>query len=120
MPILIVSAEKFPSARIERSGRLCGYGVSCFRHTNADGTCASTECKKSITIGKAGLSEDECRKRLKRWILVGKFHEAKFDPMRKRSCHIEFGGKQCIDLSSDNSTGWSELDPDLDHLLALC
>ena len=64
--VIEVWADKFPFARIERSGRLCGYGVSCLRHTNADGTGASTDGKQSIAIGKAGLSEDECRKRLKR------------------------------------------------------
>ncbi len=114
-------ANKFPFSKIESNEggrrRLTGYGVVCALHTNADGRCAGTDCKKSLTIGKSDISEQEARLRLKRWIVCGKLEAHRFDPQCHRQCHIRIGGTQCKDLSSDVN-GWSELPADdLDVLM---
>lgn len=46
---------------------LLGYGCVCGRHRNVND---SIECKKQLCMGKS-LSADECRVRLKLWLLEG-------------------------------------------------
>ena len=109
--------ERFPFARIERDGILTGYGVICARHVNVDGQVPNTPCKKSLTIGTSAISEDEARKRLKRWLIVGKIEQ--LDPNTERQSHVQKGGIQLRDFASD-VCGWADLDPDLDILLSTC
>ena len=99
-------AGKFPFAQIFRCGtnEVVGWGVTCGRHTNANGECSGTPCKKSVSKGKDGvLSEEEAAKRLKRWLIAG--HVDKLNPNCMRQSHV---------------AGWDELDPDLDILLQQC
>jgi hypothetical protein len=105
---------RFPFAKILSNGFLTGYGVVCGLHVNKTGVCANTPCKKSITIGTSGITEDEARKRLKRWIIQG--HIETLDEESARQDHVHRGGVQLRDLASDNA-GWADLDPDLDVLL---
>ena len=105
-------ANKFPFARTTT-----GYGVVCGLHTNADGRCAGTPCKKNLTIGESGITEQEARLRLKRWIVVGEIHKGQFDPQCIRQSHVHVGGKHCKDLGSD-VCGWSDLsEADLDVII---
>jgi hypothetical protein len=104
----------FPFSKIERGGTLVGYGVVCGLHVNANGAVANTQCKKSVTFGAANpLSEDECRKRLKRWLVAGSMD---LDPECERQSHIRKGGTQLSFFDSETST-WGELDDDLDAML---
>ena len=107
--------DRFPFARIERNGVHVGYGVTCARHCNANGLNAKTPCKKSLQIGQIGITEQEARLRLKRWVVMGKI--GKLKEGLERQSHIACGGTQLSDLAS-GVCGWSELDPDLDILLA--
>ena len=106
-------ANKFPFARIERGAArvLTGYGVTCGVHTNANGKCAGTRCKKSLTIGESGITEQEATLRFKRWVVLGHIEKANFDPQCERQSHVNIGGTQCKDLRTD-VCGWSELSED--------
>ena len=69
-------------------------------------------------IGKSGdITLEEARKRLKRWLVIGTKFNTEVDPMQERQSHVSFGGNQLKDLASDVA-GWSELDDDLDVLVA--
>lgn len=109
--------NRFPFATINRNNVFVGYGVTCGCHTNADGTCVATPCKKSLQVGASGMTEDEARKRLKRWLVLAQF--SPLDPAQQRQSHIAKGGTQLRELASD-VCGWSELDADLDILLTKC
>ena len=109
---------RFPFARIMGPGeQIIGWGVTCGLHTNADGRCAGTPCKKSVTIGRSGLSELEAAKRLKRWLVTAQFHA--LEPASERQSHVAKGGVQLREYAS-GTAGWEDLDPDLDILLARC
>ena len=110
---------RFPFARIRSGKKLIGWGCTCGSHTNADGSQRGTACKKTVAIGALGLSEDDARKRLKRWVIMGHLHE--LDPLRERASHIGIGGRyleQLADTSTVGSSQWAELDADLDTMIA--
>ena len=44
---------RFPFSEVAPGDHLIGYGVHCGRHVNADGTVASTPCKKWSPLGRA-------------------------------------------------------------------
>ncbi len=115
---------RFPFARIfgpanaVGTRKVIGWGVTCSLHTNEDGRCAGTPCKKSVTIGKGDeLTEEEACKRLKRWLIVGKIDP--LDASCQRQSHVSKGGVQLRDFAT-GVAGWEELDPDLDTLLHTC
>ena len=107
--------ELFPFSRIEKAGKLIGFGVACCRHSNRDGYAAKTPCKKAISIGNNPvLSQSEASLRLKRWLVVGQMHP--LDPDRERQSHIALGGTSLCDLSSE--TEWGEFPhADLDFMI---
>jgi len=107
---------RFPFVFILSNGIRTGYGVTCGCHANASGLYASTACKKSLTIGASGISQEEAALRLKRWLMLGKIGFAS-DPACARQTHVAIGGVHCRDLRS-GVCGWSELDDDLDVLIA--
>lgn len=111
---------KYPFARIVKAGPdgeevIIGYGVTCGQHTNANGQCGDTPCKKALSIGKTNpIGEAEAAKRLKRWLVLAKFDP--LDPTCERQSHIGKGGRQLCNLAT-GVVGWEELDGDLDILL---
>ena len=109
--------DRFPFCRIRRNGEFTGWGVTCARHVNLDGTHAHTHCKKSLQAGASGLDEREAKLRLKRWLMAGRFHT--FDAQCERASHVRIGGTHLADLGS-HVHGWSDLNDDLDALLKTC
>jgi len=107
---------RFPFVFIAEHGIRTGYGVTCGCHVNASGLHAGTACKKSLTIGASGISQEEAALRLKRWLMLGKIGFAS-DPACARQTHVAIGGVHCRDLRS-GVCGWSEMDDDLDVLIA--
>ena len=100
----------FPFAFIVPGGVHTGYGVVCGRHCNADGHAAGTPCKKVI-MKQDGMSEDEAKLRLKRWLMAGAIMPLTVG--RERQSHIKLGGVSLKGLGSD--TDWGEFDhADLD------
>ena len=94
-------ADRFPFAEVynRSAGHIIGYGVKCGLHINEAG--GNTEpCKKMITIGQSGMSADEARQRLKRWLIAGATGHLE-DPTMMRQSHIKFGGQQLKHLGSD-------------------
>ena len=73
---------------------------------NADGTAAGTRCKKVITK-KTGLTQEEAKLRLKRWLVAAKDPKA-LDASRQRQSHIELGGTSLADFGSTGE--WGEFD----------
>ena len=108
---------RFPFAKIVTNSVVVGYGVTCGLHVNRNGLCDGTLCKKSVYIGQTGLSEDDARLRLNRWLVYATFHD--LDPEQQRQSHIGLGGPQLAHLGSDVLVR-AELDPDLDRLLHGC
>ena len=115
--------DRFPISEIVESATrtVVGWRIVCGRHTDADGNCA-TACKKSVYRGKSGLDPSEARKRLLRWLVLGKTAEHKFNPERQRTSHVEWGKdaitgrrakSQLAEFASDGPWG----DMDLDELL---
>ncbi len=51
--VLELWAGRFPFSEVAPGDHLIGYGVHCGRHVNADGTVASTPCKKWSPLGRA-------------------------------------------------------------------
>ena len=96
---------RFAFSWIESKGVHCGWGVSCGRHVNADGTMAGTRCKKAIA--SAGLTEEEAKLRLKRWLVAAKDPDA-LGVERQRQSHIALGGPSLAEFSSTGE--WGELD----------
>ena len=54
-------------APVERNGAVIGWGATCRRHTNS--WEPHIVCKRQLAFG--GLSEAECRTRMKMWLLAG-------------------------------------------------
>ena len=118
--VLETWAGKFPFAEIwSKDGtEHLGYGVTCGLHTNANGVAATTPCKKWLSLGKTEkLDREECAKRLKRWLVLGKIKGDSFNPECRRQSHISWGGMLLKDFAS-GVAGWDELDPDLDFFLS--
>ena len=55
-------------AVITRHGVVVGCGALCKDHRNPDDI---NDCKKSVIIGESGLTFDDLRLRLKRWLIAG-------------------------------------------------
>ena len=67
-----------------------GCGATCKDHV--DEAWPDRVCKKSVTIGKSGLSYDELELRMKRWLLAGLDDHDWDNPHAKRAHHIGMGG----------------------------
>ena len=111
--------RQFPFSKIEtgkgETKKLIGWGVGCGLHHNsvASGLATDTPCKKAFTIA-AGITEDEARLRLKRWLVAG--HTTKLEVGKERYCHIKLGGQRLCHLGSH--TEWGEFGhADLDCII---
>ena len=107
---------RFPFVSIAGIGPKAGYGVTCGCHVNTSGVHAGTACKKSLSVGAEGISQEEASLRLKRWLISGKIGFVS-DPECARATHVAKGGVQCRDYRT-GIAGWSEMDGDLDVLIA--
>ena len=114
--VLEVWDGRFPFVTIQQKGVHTGYGVTCGKHVNANGKHALTQCKKSLTIGTSGISQEEAALRLKRWLVAGAFGRP-LDPECERQSHIALGGTHCTEFRSGSTVGWSQLDADIDVLI---
>ena len=100
-------------ATIMRSGEKTGFGITCGRHLN-DADTYGTVCKKALTIGKSGISDEEAVRRLKRWFVAG-LQDTDWDAVACRKTHGGLGGMQLRDYGDD--TAWGEIsDADLAEL----
>ena len=95
---------------------MIGYGVTCGLHTNANGQFSITACKKTIHIGKKGLTKAEARQREKGWLILGTVQADELARDSERQSHVGMGGAGLSELASEK--GWADLDADLDLLLA--
>ena len=77
--------------RVKATGELVGCGATCKAHFDVGGT--STPCKKSVKMGKSGISYETMRLRMKRWLVAG-LDDADWDPDRKRETHVGMGGSR--------------------------
>ena len=85
----------FNLAPIYTDGVKTGYGAICGLHSNAD-DAPNVYCRKALTIGE--LSDEECRVRLKRWLLAG-LHDDNWPEGQGRSMHLSLGGLRLVDFS---------------------
>ena len=92
----------FAFAFIVPNGVHTGYGVVCGRHCNADGHAAGTPCKKAIKK-QDGMSEDEAKLRLKRWLMAG--NTMPLAAGSERQSHIKLGGVGLKGFGSDTDWG---------------
>ena len=74
-------------------GHVIGCGATCKDHIDVEGPRAGLVCKSSVTIGQSGLSFEELRLRMKRWLLAGVDDEAWADRDRMRTHHVGMGGR---------------------------
>ena len=81
-------------AIIERDGVVVGYGATCKDHEDPGD---SAVCKKSVTIGKNGLSLDELKLRLKRWLIAGIDDDDWGED--KRTKHVGMGGLRMVEFA---------------------
>jgi hypothetical protein len=81
---------------IYSQGVQTGYGAICGLHRNSeDGP--GIYCRKALTTSE--LSEEDCRLRLKRWLLAG-LQDSDWPEGQGRSMHLSLGGLRLVDFSS--------------------
>ena len=86
----------FAMAEIWHAGLQIGWGVTCNRHESVAG---HTPCKKQITYGKRNpLSDDECKRALKTWILVGFTID---DAAGSRAAHVRVDPRRTVLYETD-------------------
>ena len=78
----------FYLAPIYTQGVRTGYGAICGLHQNSDDV-PGTSCRKALTTGD--LPEEECRVRLKRWLMAG-LDDKNWPAGQERSLHLSMGG----------------------------
>ena len=86
----------FYLAPIYSEGVRTGYGAICGLHHNSD-DAPGIYCRKALTIGE--LSEEDCRLRLKRWLLAG-LNDQHWPEDQGRSMHLSLGGLRLVGFSS--------------------
>ena len=89
----------FYLAPIYTQGVRTGYGAICGLHQNSDDV-PGTSCRKALTTGD--LPEEECRVRLKRWLMAG-LDDKNWPAGQERSLHLSMGGLRLVDFSSGES-----------------
>ena len=73
----------------KKKGCVIGYGATCRNHLDhADPP--GTVCKKSVTIGKSGLTIADLKLRMKRWLIAG-LDDAEWEEDVQRSTHVRMG-----------------------------
>ena len=80
---------------IYSEGVRTGYGAICGLHSNSE-DAPGIYCRKALTIGD--LSEEDCRLRLKRWLLAG-LNDDDWPEDQARSRHLSLGGLRLVDFS---------------------
>ena len=80
---------------IYSEGVRTGYGAICGLHSNSE-DAPGIYCRKALTIGD--LSEEDCRLRLKRWLLAG-LKDDDWPEDQARSRHLSLGGLRLVDFS---------------------
>lgn len=86
----------FSLAPIYSEGVRTGYGAICGLHHNSD-DAPGISCRKALTIEE--LSEEDCRLRLKRWLVAG-LNDHHWPEDQGRSMHLSLGGLRLVDFSS--------------------
>lgn len=95
----------FQLAAVFSGSKQIGWGATCRRHTNLTDLPSDPACKKQITFGREKLSDSECRKRLKRWLLLGvaidteATHTARADHVAMNCRILEEPSEECMDIS---------------------
>lgn len=70
-----------------------GFGLTCGRHKNAG---QGTQCKKQLAFGRGNpLSNDECVRALKNWLLAGFLIEGGDDA---RTRHVQEDARLLLDV----------------------
>ena len=100
--------------RVLKCGAVHALSLECNRHNNASDN-VSDQCARDLTL-IPGLSEEEAKRRLKRWFVAG-LADADWDRDRERTQHGKLGGKS-LRLFSDDHPEWGDItEPDLDMLI---
>lgn len=76
-----------------------GWGATCYRHRNADDDAKSPHCKKQITFGVEGLTDEACIRRLKLWLLAG--FAIGIDSRTGRRDHVKIDARIMTDELTD-------------------
>ena len=79
-------------------GAVIGCGGTCKDHIDSNNP--TLECKKQVQIGQSGLSYEELRLRMKRWLIAGLDDEQWVDPEQKRTEHVAMGGRALRDFAA--------------------
>ncbi len=82
----------FALARVYSQGRHTGWGATCNRHFNAG---ESTACKKQLAFGAEHFSDVDCRRKLKRWLLMG--FDVPEDGEESRTLHLKCANLRTLD-----------------------
>ena len=84
----------FSLASVWSKGKQIGWGATCGRHSNPDDADhPSTQCKKMITYGEEGISDDVCILKWKRWLHFGYWMTAEELGDRPRTKHVSIGAR---------------------------
>ncbi len=104
----------FRIAQVFLHGDPIGWGATCNRHLNA-GDSATASCKKQLPYGGTrcpALSDDECVRHLKRWLLRG--FTISQDGIASRNRHLEVKPRELTEPVSDEA-----LDAELARCMAI-
>ena len=90
----------FEIAPVYSQGAQVGWGATCKRHVDAsDVPRKSPCCKKQLTFGAEGLSDQECISRLKLWLLAG--FDVDVDTEGARSDHVRVNAREMDEVSTE-------------------
>lgn len=90
----------FKLAAVYSKGVQIGWGATCALHTNADDVPGvSPACKKQLVYGAEGLSDSECRVRLKLWLLAGLSID--LDSGSGRKDHVALNARTMVDETDE-------------------
>ena len=91
--------RKTPAGKVQ-----IGWGANCGCHTNAGDVVGSTPCQKQVHYGKAGpgqLSDAECRRMAKCWLILGRGIAG--DDVEGRTRHVHR-----VKVRRDAPVAWTE------------
>ena len=98
-------------SRMIKDGVHVGYVITCRNHLNAGEDPTKYECKKALTFGKEGLSDEEVIFRLKSWFILGNDASAPtaasepWETGQHRYYHVfRLGGTRLCELASDETS----------------
>ena len=84
-------------SHIKRGDEIIGHGATCKGHEDTEEPW--NICKTHATIGRSGLTPDDMRLRVKRWLIAG-LDDGAWPEDTRRTQHVAMGGMHLIEFAA--------------------